>query len=83
MGAWAHLALRLPSLIKKPVRYVGRDASSSPATGSLIIHTLEQNQLIEEAFATQPKAQTSALKKTGTPTAASKSKATNKRKKKK
>jgi 2-oxoglutarate dehydrogenase E1 component len=81
MGAWAHLALRLPSLIKKTVRYVGRDASSSPATGSLIIHTLEQNQLVQEAFATQPKAPTPSQKKTGTPTAASKS--TNKRKKKK
>jgi len=81
MGAWAHLALRLPSVIKKPVRYVGRDASSSPATGSLIIHTLEQNQLIEEAFATQPKAPTPSSKKTVTTTAASKS--TNKRKKKK
>ncbi len=81
MGAWAHLALRLPSVIKKPVRYVGRDASSSPATGSLIIHTLEQNQLVQEAFAIQPKAPTPSQKKAGTPTAASKS--TNKRKKKK
>lgn len=81
MGAWAHLALRLPAVIKKPVRYVGRDASSSPATGSLIIHTLEQNQLVEEAFAIQPKAPTPSQNKTGTPTAASKS--TNKRKKKK
>jgi 2-oxoglutarate dehydrogenase E1 component len=81
MGAWAHLALRLPAVIKKPVRYVGRDASSSPATGSLIIHTLEQNQLVEEAFAIQPKAPTPSQKKTGTPAAASKS--TNKRKKKK
>ena len=83
MGAWAHLALRLPSVIKKPVRYVGRDASSSPATGSLIIHTLEQNQLIEEAFATQPKASTHSSKKTRTPAAASKAKSTNQRKKKK
>jgi 2-oxoglutarate dehydrogenase E1 component len=83
MGAWAHLALRLPAVIKKPVRYVGRDASSSPATGSLIIHTLEQNQLVEEAFATQPNAPTPALKKTGTTTAASKAKSTNQRKKKK
>jgi 2-oxoglutarate dehydrogenase E1 component len=83
MGAWAHLALRLPSVIKKPVRYVGRDASSSPATGSLIIHTLEQNQLIEEAFATQPKASTPSPKKTGKPIAASKGKSTNQRKKKK
>ncbi|NBS50429.1 MAG: hypothetical protein EBS97_07500 [Verrucomicrobia bacterium] len=50
MGAWSHLALRLPALLQKQVRYVGRDASSSPATGSLIIHTLEQNQLVQEAF---------------------------------
>ena len=54
MGAWAHLALRLPSVIKKPVRYVGRDASSSPASGSPTIHTLEQNHLIAEALATPP-----------------------------
>ena len=83
MGAWAHLALRLPAVIKKPVRYVGRDASSSPATGSLIIHTLEQNQLVEEAFASQPKASTPSSKKTRTPAAASKAKSTNQRKKKK
>ena len=83
MGAWAHLALRLPAVIKKPVRYVGRDASSSPATGSLIIHTLEQSQLVEEAFATQLKASTPSSKKTGIPSAASKAKSTNQRKKKK
>ena len=51
MGAWSHLALRLSTLLGKPIRYVGRDASSSPATGSLVIHNMEQNQLVQEAFA--------------------------------
>ena len=54
MGAWSHLALRLSALLPKPIRYVGRDSSSSPATGSLIIHNLEQNQLVQEAFAAAP-----------------------------
>ena len=54
MGAWSHLALRLSTLLPKPIRYVGRDSSSSPATGSLIIHSMEQNQLVQEAFAAVP-----------------------------
>ena len=54
MGAWSHLALRLSTLLGKPIRYVGRDASSSPATGSLVIHNMEQNQLVQEAFASAP-----------------------------
>ena len=54
MGAWSHLALRLSALLLKPIRYVGRDSSSSPATGSLIIHNMEQNQLVQEAFAPVP-----------------------------
>jgi len=54
MGAWSHLALRLSTLLGKPIRYVGRDASSSPATGSLVIHNMEQNQLVQEAFAPAP-----------------------------
>jgi 2-oxoglutarate dehydrogenase E1 component len=81
MGAWSHLALRLPSLLKKPVRYVGRDASSSPATGSLVIHTLEQIQLVQEAFA--PDSNPSTPKKTRTPPSAKKTKSTTPRKKKK
>ncbi len=54
MGAWSHLALRLSTLLGKPIRYVGRDASSSPATGSLVIHNMEQTQLVQEAFASAP-----------------------------
>ena len=83
MGAWSHLALRLPFLLKKQVRYVGRDASSSPATGSLVIHTLEQNQLVQEAFASGSTPSPSTPKKTRTPTSAKKTKPSTPRKKKK
>ena len=66
MGAWSHLALRLQDLTKRKVRYAGRDASSSPATGSLAIHLLEQDLLVREAFAAPSPTQTPApaLKKT-------------------
>jgi hypothetical protein len=50
MWAWSHLALRLQNFFGRKIRYAGRDASSSPATGSLAIHLLEQNQLVQEAF---------------------------------
>ena len=32
------------------VEYVGRDASASPATGSLTVHKQEQNELVEAAI---------------------------------
>ena len=61
MGAWSHLALRLQNLTKRTLRYAGRAASSSPATGSLAIHLLEQDQLVRQAF--QFPSPTSTLKK--------------------
>ena len=51
MGAWNHLESRLRTLFKKEIRYAGRRASASPATGALAIHTLEQDQLLASAFA--------------------------------
>ena len=50
MGAWNHLESRLRTLFKKEIRYAGRRASASPATGALAIHTLEQDQLLASAF---------------------------------
>ena len=50
MGAWSYIAPRLRDLFSMPLRYAGRDASASPAVGSLNIHKLEQKALIEEAF---------------------------------
>ena len=50
MGAWNHLESKLRALFGKEIRYAGRRASASPATGALAIHTLEQNQLLASAF---------------------------------
>ncbi len=50
MGAWSYIAPRLRDLLSVPPRYAGRDASGSPAVGSLGIHKMEQRKLIEEAF---------------------------------
>jgi 2-oxoglutarate dehydrogenase E1 component len=51
MGAWYHLAARLPKMIgKRPLSCVARDESASPATGSPASHKIEQARLIDEAF---------------------------------
>ncbi|MEJ7837220.1 MAG: 2-oxoglutarate dehydrogenase E1 component [Thermomicrobiales bacterium] len=52
MGAWSFMGSRLAETFTGiPVRYVGRPERSSPATGSADFHTLEQNQLVANAFA--------------------------------
>jgi 2-oxoglutarate dehydrogenase E1 component len=48
MGAWSFMEPRLRAL-GYAVEYVGRDASASPATGSLTVHKLEQKELVEAA----------------------------------
>lgn len=55
MGAWAHIALHSGPLIEKlfpgvRLRYIGRPASASPATGSALMHEREQQRLVEAAF---------------------------------
>jgi 2-oxoglutarate dehydrogenase E1 component len=54
MGAWTFVRSRLEALaggrLEAP-RYVGRQASASPATGSHESHEFEQEQIMEEAFA--------------------------------
>jgi len=49
MGAWTFMEPRLRALGYEP-RYVGRDSSASPATGSRIIHLQEQKELVEAAI---------------------------------
>lgn len=49
MGAWGFIEPRLRAL-GFPVEYVGRDASASPATGSLRFHQREQKELVEAAL---------------------------------
>jgi 2-oxoglutarate dehydrogenase E1 component len=52
MGGWTFVRSRLEDL--KPanatLRYVGRVASASPATGSYAIHELEQKQIVDQAL---------------------------------
>jgi 2-oxoglutarate dehydrogenase E1 component len=50
MGAWSYIAPRLRDLLPSAPRFAGRDASASPAVGSLGIHKMEQRRLLEEAF---------------------------------
>jgi 2-oxoglutarate dehydrogenase E1 component len=49
MGAWFFVEPRLRDL-GFDVKYIGRDASASPATGSLEIHKREQRELVRAAF---------------------------------
>jgi multifunctional 2-oxoglutarate metabolism enzyme len=53
MGAWNFVYARLRDALEEPysLTYVGRTVSASPATGSMSIHTLEQEKLLREAFA--------------------------------
>jgi 2-oxoglutarate dehydrogenase E1 component len=48
MGGWAFMEPRLRAL-GRPVVYVGRDTSASPATGSRQIHLREQREIVEAA----------------------------------
>ena len=52
MGGWTFVEERLREILPANVglRYVGRAASASPATGSYAIHELEQKQIVEEAL---------------------------------
>jgi 2-oxoglutarate dehydrogenase E1 component len=49
MGGWSFVEPRLRALGCE-VKYVGRDASASPATGSLAVHKREQKELVEAAI---------------------------------
>jgi 2-oxoglutarate dehydrogenase E1 component len=49
MGAWAFMEPRLRAL-GCAVAYVGRDMSSSPATGSMSTHLREQREIVEAAI---------------------------------
>jgi len=57
MGAWSFVRPRLDDLLEathgpceQRIRYVGRPASASPATGSAKVHDREQEQLVGEAI---------------------------------
>lgn len=52
MGAWTFMESRLENLLprcERP-RYIGRDASASPAIGNYAVHVQEQEKLIQAAL---------------------------------
>jgi len=49
MGAWYFVEPRLRAMGFR-LKYVGRDASASPATGSRQVHLREQKELVEAAL---------------------------------
>jgi len=50
-GGWTFMMPRLLELFpNQPVRYVGREPSASPATGSAAIHKEQQAELVREAL---------------------------------
>jgi len=50
-GAWTYVQPRMKNLLHKDVKYAGRQAAASPATGSKHQHLKEQAQLYADAFA--------------------------------
>jgi 2-oxoglutarate dehydrogenase E1 component len=54
MGGWQFVKPRLEKLIKRTLRYIGRNAAASPATGFPAIFRQEQNQIISKAVGPPP-----------------------------
>jgi len=52
MGGWSFVEPRLREILpaNASLRYIGRSASASPATGSYAIHNLEQGQLVRDSL---------------------------------
>ncbi len=55
MGSWLHIAPRITDLlkaekIKLELEYCGRPERSSPATGSVYRHKVEQAEIIDQAL---------------------------------
>jgi 2-oxoglutarate dehydrogenase E1 component len=49
-GAWSWIAPQLEEIFVRKPLYAGRDASASPAVGSLALHKLELAALLKQAF---------------------------------
>ncbi len=50
MGAWTFIEPHLRKIFEREIAYAGRDASASPAVGSLARHKREQACVIKDAF---------------------------------
>jgi 2-oxoglutarate dehydrogenase E1 component len=50
MGAWQFIGPKLAPMLNKPLNYVGRNASASPATGFPKIYKMEQDGIVDQAI---------------------------------
>jgi 2-oxoglutarate dehydrogenase E1 component len=50
MGAWSWIAPQIETVFGRKAAYAGRDASASPAVGSLALHRLELAGVLKDAF---------------------------------
>jgi 2-oxoglutarate dehydrogenase E1 component len=50
MGAWSWIHWKIGDAFGKIPLYAGRDASASPAVGTLAVHRIELAELLEDAF---------------------------------
>jgi 2-oxoglutarate dehydrogenase E1 component len=50
MGAWSFIRPRLEAAIGKPLSYIGRRESATPATGFPHIYRREQAEIIDRAI---------------------------------
>ncbi|NUM36586.1 MAG: 2-oxoglutarate dehydrogenase E1 component [Candidatus Brocadiae bacterium] len=50
MGAWKSIEESFSTFLQKPIHYIGRDSSASPATGISKIHQQEQEKILKEAL---------------------------------
>jgi 2-oxoglutarate dehydrogenase E1 component len=55
MGGWQFVRHRLEDILGKPLGYIGRPASSSPATGFPAIYKQQQAAIIDDAMGEAPK----------------------------
>jgi len=54
MGAWAFIRPRLEALLGKPLTYIGRKESATPATGFPHVYRREQADIIDRAIGPKP-----------------------------
>jgi 2-oxoglutarate dehydrogenase E1 component len=49
-GAWSYIAPQLEAIFGRKPLYAGRDASASPAVGSLALHRIELAALLKRCL---------------------------------
>ncbi|UCG13564.1 MAG: 2-oxoglutarate dehydrogenase E1 component [Deltaproteobacteria bacterium] len=54
MGGWSFVRPRLASLVRRHIKYIGRQAAASPATGYPSVYKRQQAALVEEAVGPPP-----------------------------